>query len=64
MGRILAYDPEIKVSIDFNKTTFSSIFAPEQTRVIGARMVRVLAWIDNEWTFRARWLMQQHLLVG
>ena len=46
IGRILAYDPELKVSIDFNHTTYSSIFAPEQKRLIGERMVRFLAWID------------------
>jgi glyceraldehyde 3-phosphate dehydrogenase len=54
MGMVLAYDPEPKVSIDFNHTTHSSIFAPDQTKVVGGRMVRVLAWYDNEWGFSAR----------
>ncbi|MFP4273418.1 MAG: type I glyceraldehyde-3-phosphate dehydrogenase [Paracoccaceae bacterium] len=54
MGAVLAYDPEPKVSVDFNHTTQSSIFAPEQTKVVGGRMVRVLAWYDNEWGFSAR----------
>ena len=54
MGAVLAYDPEPKVSIDFNHTTHSSIFAPEQTKVIGKRTVRVLAWYDNEWGFSCR----------
>ncbi|WP_323042661.1 type I glyceraldehyde-3-phosphate dehydrogenase [Gemmobacter sp.] len=54
MGRVLGYDPEPKVSIDFNHTTQSSIFAPDQTRVVGKRMVRVLSWYDNEWGFSAR----------
>lgn len=54
MGMVLAYDPEPKVSIDFNHTTQSSIFAPDQTKVVGKRMVRVLAWYDNEWGFSAR----------
>ena len=54
MGHVLAYDPEPKVSVDFNHTTHSSIFAPEQTKVIGGRMVRVLAWYDNEWAFSCR----------
>jgi len=53
MGSVLSYDPEPKVSIDFNHTTYSSIFAPDQTKVIG-RTVRVLAWYDNEWGFSAR----------
>ena len=54
MGMVLAYDPEPKVSIDFNHTTHSSIFAPDQTKVVGKRTVRVLAWYDNEWGFSAR----------
>ncbi|MFD3191410.1 type I glyceraldehyde-3-phosphate dehydrogenase [Sedimentitalea sp. HM32M-2] len=54
MGRVLAYDPEQKVSIDFNHTEESSIFAPDQTRVVDGRMVRVLAWYDNEWGFSVR----------
>lgn len=51
---VLGYDPEPKVSIDFNHTEESSIFAPEQTKVIGNRLVRVLAWYDNEWGFSCR----------
>ncbi len=54
MGAVLAYDPEPKVSIDFNHTTQSSIFAPDQTKVVGGRTVRVLARYDNEWGFSAR----------
>ena len=54
MGAVLSYDPEPKVSIDFNHTTHSSIFAPDQTKVVGGRTVRVLAWYDNEWGFSAR----------
>ncbi|PCH66938.1 MAG: type I glyceraldehyde-3-phosphate dehydrogenase [Rhodobacteraceae bacterium] len=54
VGRVMAYDPEPKVSIDFNHTEHSSIFAPDQTRVVGGRMVRVLAWYDNEWGFSVR----------
>jgi glyceraldehyde 3-phosphate dehydrogenase len=54
MGMVMGYDPEPKVSIDFNHTTESSIFAPDQTKVTGGRLVRVLAWYDNEWGFSAR----------
>lgn len=53
MGMVMSYDPEPKVSIDFNHTPYSSIFAPDQTRVVG-RSVRVLAWYDNEWGFSCR----------
>jgi len=54
MGMVLAYDAEPKVSIDFNHTPQSSIFAPDQTKVVGGRTVRVLAWYDNEWGFSCR----------
>ncbi|MEO0485079.1 MAG: type I glyceraldehyde-3-phosphate dehydrogenase [Pseudomonadota bacterium] len=54
MGAVLAYDAEPKVSIDFNHTPHSSIFAPDQTKVVGGRTVRVLAWYDNEWGFSCR----------
>jgi glyceraldehyde 3-phosphate dehydrogenase len=54
MGRVLAYDDEQKVSIDFNHTEHSCIFAPDQTKVVGGRTVRVLAWYDNEWAFSVR----------
>lgn len=54
MVKILSYDNEPKVSIDFNHTSHSCIFAPEQTRVVGKHTVRVLAWYDNEWAFSCR----------
>ncbi|EEE36454.1 glyceraldehyde-3-phosphate dehydrogenase, type I [Rhodobacteraceae bacterium KLH11] len=54
MQRVLGYEPAPLVSTDFNHTEESSIFAPEQTRVVDNRMVRVLAWYDNEWGFSVR----------
>ena len=54
LGAVLSYDPEPKVSVDFNHTPHSTIFAPDQTKVVGGRSVRVLAWYDNEWGFSAR----------
>lgn len=54
MQRVLGYEPAPLVSTDFNHTEESSIFAPDQTRVVDSRMVRVLAWYDNEWGFSVR----------
>ncbi len=54
MKCVMGYEPEPLVSIDFNHTSESSIFAPDQTRVVGGRLVRVLAWYDNEWGFSVR----------
>ena len=51
---ILDYDPEPKVSVDFNHNPASSCFAPAQTRVMSDTMVQVMAWYDNEWGFSCR----------
>jgi len=54
MRGIIAYQPLPLVSSDFNTTSESCIFAPEQTRVVDNHLVRVLAWYDNEWAFSCR----------
>jgi glyceraldehyde 3-phosphate dehydrogenase len=54
MKGVLGYEPAPLVSIDFNHSSESSIFAPDQTRVVEGRMVRVLSWYDNEWGFSVR----------
>lgn len=51
---ILGYTEEQLVSVDFNHTEESAHFAADQTKVIGGRLVRVLAWYDNEWGFSCR----------
>ena len=54
MKGVLGYEEAPLVSVDFNHSEESSIFAPAQTKVIGKRLVRVLAWYDNEWGFSCR----------
>ncbi len=54
MKGVLGYSTAPLVSVDFNHTTESSTFAADQTKVLGGRLVRVLAWYDNEWGFSAR----------
>lgn len=54
MKGVLGYTEEKLVSTDFNHTSESSIFAADQTKVIGGRLVRILAWYDNEWGFSCR----------
>ena len=51
---IISYDPEPKVSVDFNHDPHSSCFAPAQTKVMGDTMVQIMAWYDNEWGFSCR----------
>ena len=54
MKGVLAYTDEPLVSHDFNHIPASSTFALPQTQVIGGRLVRILAWYDNEWGFSSR----------
>lgn len=54
-GGILTYISEPLVSVDFNHNPASSNFDANHTRVMG-RMVKVMAWYDNEWGFSNRML--------
>lgn len=54
MSGVLGYTDEPLVSVDFNHDPRSAVFHTEQTRVLGGRFVRVLAWYDNEWGFSHR----------
>ena len=53
---VLEYNDEPLVSIDFNHNPASSIFESTQTKIVGAKLVKVLSWYDNEWGFSARML--------
>lgn len=52
---ILACNTQPLVSVDFNHDPASSSFDATQTRVNG-RLVKVMAWYDNEWGFSNRML--------
>ncbi|MDR9485609.1 MULTISPECIES: type I glyceraldehyde-3-phosphate dehydrogenase [Sediminimonas] len=54
MRGIISYETEPKVSVDFNHDSHSCNFAADQTRIMGSRLVRVMAWYDNEWGFSSR----------
>ncbi len=51
---ILETTDEELVSVDFNHNQASSTFDLTQTQVLEERLVRVLAWYDNEWGFSNR----------
>ncbi len=51
---VLAFEEAPLVSIDFNHVAASATFAAPQTQVIEGKLVRVLAWYDNEWGFSTR----------
>jgi glyceraldehyde 3-phosphate dehydrogenase len=56
MKGVLAANTRPLVSIDFNHDPHSSIADLTQTSVLNNRLVRVLAWYDNEWGFSCRML--------
>jgi glyceraldehyde 3-phosphate dehydrogenase len=51
---ILQYVDEPLVSVDFNHTSYSAEFDALSTKVIEGKMVKVLAWYDNEWGYSCR----------
>lgn len=53
---ILTYNTEPLVSVDFNHTPASCVFDATQTRMADDKLVKVLAWYDNEWGFANRML--------
>ncbi len=54
MKGVLGYTEVANVSCDFNHDPHSSVFHMDQTKVIGATLVRILTWYDNEWGFSNR----------
>ncbi len=54
LKNILGVTDHPNVSIDFNGDHHSSIFATDQTKVQGGKLVRVMSWYDNEWGFSNR----------
>lgn len=53
---VLDCTDEPLASCDFNHDPRSAIVDLSQTRVSGTRLVKVLAWFDNEWAFANRML--------
>lgn len=55
LAQVLCVNYEPLVSSDFNHSTYTSNFDATQTRVQG-KLVKVMAWYDNEWGFSNRML--------
>ena len=53
---VLAYNDEPLVSVDFNHNPHSSIYDASLTKIIDGKLVKVIAWYDNEWGFSNRML--------
>jgi glyceraldehyde 3-phosphate dehydrogenase len=54
-SRVLGYNTLPLVSIDFNHNPLSSIFDANHTKTNG-KLIKVMAWYDNEWGFSNRML--------
>ncbi len=54
MKGVLQYTEDPIVSIDCNGNAHSSVVDASVTKVIEGRMVKVLAWYDNEWGYSSR----------
>lgn len=53
---VLNYNDKPLVSVDFNHDPASSTYDSTLTKVVDGRLVKVLAWYDNEWGFSNRML--------
>ena len=54
MRPILRVEEKPLVSIDFKGDEDSCIIDGLSTKILGKRMVKVLAWYDNEWGYSNR----------
>lgn len=59
---ILGFNRQPLVSVDFNHDPRSAVFDASHTRVNG-RLVKVMAWYDNEWGFSNRMLDTARAMV-
>ncbi len=56
MKGIVGYNSLPLVSVDFNHSSFSSVFDEGLTRVSENKLYKICAWYDNEWGFSNRML--------
>jgi glyceraldehyde 3-phosphate dehydrogenase len=62
---ILKYSEDPIVSTDIVNTSYSSVFDAPLTMVIDERLVKVVAWYDNEWGYSNRVVdLAQRVLAG
>lgn len=60
---LIEIDNDKRVSTDFIGSTYSSTYVPDMTSVVDGKMVKVLAWYDNEWGYSSR-LVDMCVFVG
>jgi len=62
-SRILQINDDPLVSCDFNHNPASAIFDTTQTKVFG-KLVKIVAWYDNEWGFSNRMIDTAHQMMN
>lgn len=53
---LLGYTEEPHASVDFNTDARSAIVDGSQTRVSNGRLLKLMVWFDNEWSYACRML--------
>ena len=56
LSGILGYNSEPLVSIDFNHSSFSSVYDESLSRIMNNKFFKICSWYDNEWGFSNRML--------
>lgn len=64
MKGILHFEKNELVSSDFIGTSYSSIVDAANTKAIGDKLIKVLAWYDNEWGFSCRMVDLTRMFLG
>jgi D-erythrose 4-phosphate dehydrogenase len=57
---VLGYTDEPHVSADFNTDSRSAIIDTSQTKVSCGRLIKLMVWFDNEWSYANRMLDVAH----
>ena len=64
LSGILGYNSEPLVSIDFNHSSFSSVYDESLSRVMNNKFFKICSWYDNEWGFSNRMLDVAKILAS
>jgi glyceraldehyde 3-phosphate dehydrogenase len=64
LSGILGYNSEPLVSIDFNHSSYSSVYDESLSRVMDNKFFKICSWYDNEWGFSNRMLDVAKILAS
>ena len=64
LSGILGYNSQPLVSIDFNHSSYSSVYDESLSRVMNNKFFKLCSWYDNEWGFSNRMLDVAKILAN